>query len=436
MFLQKTWNKVLNVCYSRFRGDSMSDFSKFGRSINIEANPLCDEEHDLRKKYKESLSHVDNTRTKNNIILSEYRTLLDVYQDEFKDVIDNYNATQKRKDRKTSVEDYLNNLETNSEHYKTLSKKERKHDTSVKARYGFLATVGEFLDTGYEKDPEAAAEAEKVLKEYWSGFAKRNHKYIVPQYAVMHCDEALPHISASLVFVGDYKKGQKRRVSVNQAMKCLGFRNLGDWYKHEREILKGIAEEHGFCIIVKGDEKREKQTRREYINIQKQAERQASAMLDKAVDKAMPIPQPKAKKGMIRGYSSEAYEELYSNYTSVCKRVGELRAYIKKHELRNMDELLQRQKSDLDLIASLQQQVREATRQRDEAIQRADSTQQAFLDAVDRLRSEGLDSLIKVLERSGRKDLAIQTKKRKKTIEQKQKKKKIEHEQENEIYMA
>ena len=81
-------------------------------------------------------------------------------------------------------------------------------------------------------------------------------------------------------------------------------------------------------------------------------------------------------------------------------------------------------------------QVREATRQRDEAIERADSTQQAFLDAVDRLRSEGLDSLIKVLERSGRKDLAIQTKKRKKTIEQKQKKKKIEHEQENEIYMA
>ena len=103
-------------------------------------------------------------------------------------------------------------------------------------------------------------QAVKVLDEYAKDFQKRNPTLRVFG-CYLHQDEATPHLYIDFIpYVTDWKgKGMDTRVSLKQALKRLGFQGgnkhdteLNQWMNHEKEVLAGIAKEHGIEWEQKG----------------------------------------------------------------------------------------------------------------------------------------------------------------------------------------
>ena len=103
-------------------------------------------------------------------------------------------------------------------------------------------------------------QAVKVLDEYVKDFQKRNPTLRVFG-CYLHQDEATPHLHIDFIpYVTDWKgKGMDTRVSLKQALKGLGFQGgnkhdteLNQWMNHEKEVLAGIAKEHGIEWEQKG----------------------------------------------------------------------------------------------------------------------------------------------------------------------------------------
>ena len=103
-------------------------------------------------------------------------------------------------------------------------------------------------------------QAVKVLDEYVKDFQKRNPTLRVFG-CYLHQDEATPHLHIDFIpYVTDWKgKGMDTRVSLKQALKSLGFQGgnkhdteLNQWMNHEKEVLAGIAKEHGIEWEQKG----------------------------------------------------------------------------------------------------------------------------------------------------------------------------------------
>ena len=101
---------------------------------------------------------------------------------------------------------------------------------------------------------------EKVLDEYVKDFQKRNPTLRVFG-CYLHQDEATPHLHIDFIpYVTDWKgKGMDTRVSLKQALKSLGFQGgnkhdteLNQWMNHEKEVLAGIAKQHGIEWEQKG----------------------------------------------------------------------------------------------------------------------------------------------------------------------------------------
>lgn len=107
---------------------------------------------------------------------------------------------------------------------------------------------------GKKEDIEANSELKKVYKEilleYFQEFVERNPNLKVFN-AVLHMDEATPHLHIDYVPVGtEFKKGLQLRNSrskayceiTNQKDSSLALKT---WFKAERELLRGICERFG-----------------------------------------------------------------------------------------------------------------------------------------------------------------------------------------------
>ena len=114
----------------------------------------------------------------------------------------------------------------------------------------------------YEKIRQGKQEKlfHEVLDEYVKDFQKRNPTLRVFG-CYLHQDEATPHLHIDFIpYVTDWKgKGMDTRVSLKQALKSLGFQGgnkhdteLNQWMNHEKEVLAGIAKEHGIEWEQKG----------------------------------------------------------------------------------------------------------------------------------------------------------------------------------------
>jgi len=291
----------------------MSDVVK---TVTVDCAPLCNEEHDLENEYRNTLEHVNHERTAENVVF-EYQSLEGLYQEQFSEAVEAYNAKQKRPERQKTVEGYLQDLKENDKEYIKKTVPERSQDTNVKSRYEILLYVGDMHDTGYKDHPEDAKQAEEILTEYIKGFKERNPNMIV-QYSYLHKDEATPHGGIVFVPVAEgYKTGLNRRVSMSKALEQQGFPDKrGDngyerWIKGERAELKRLAEARGLTIIKKNDPKRDKMTTKEYKSFCRAMEQEL---------KREPLKRlKKAEKGMF-GYSKEDYERLYSEYIKLGDR--------------------------------------------------------------------------------------------------------------------
>lgn len=305
------------------------------KTVTVTCAAVSDEKHNLEKEERDKKDHIDHERTENNVTF-EYKPLADLYQEEFSEAVREYNAQQKRPERQKTVEGYLNELEENSRRFLKLDRDGKAEDKSVKSRYEMILEVGDMHDTGYKEAPEDAKLAEKVLTEYWQGFKERNPNMKVQQ-AVMHCDEAKPHLHLAFVPVADggYKTGLKKRVSMSKALAQQGFPDkkgeigFEKWIKAEREELAKVARKHGIDIVQKNDPKRDRMTKEEYKSFIRAMERETGRQLEQDMKKEPLKKLKKAEKGMF-GYSKEDYERLYNEYIKLGDRCWKAERLLKE----------------------------------------------------------------------------------------------------------
>lgn len=183
--------------------------------------------------------NIDKARMDENIIISPYTGLQDAYEKIFGDVVAEYNAKQKRKDRK--IGSYLEKIKSSK--------------NGEKPFYENVIQWGRKED--FEKSPELREVARTCLLEYLKGFQKRN-----PQLALLgayvHMDEASPHVHLDYIpLATGYKNGMSIRNSLDKCMRQMGYgKELRDkkdnatkqWKESEREVFKQICQEHGLEV--------------------------------------------------------------------------------------------------------------------------------------------------------------------------------------------
>ena len=85
------------------------------------------------------------------------------------------------------------------------------------------------------------------LKEYMESFQDRNPNFYVFN-AVLHMDEATPHLHIDYIPVGHYKRGQDTQNGIAQALKEMSFgegKQAIRWRAAEVEVLNKNCLEHG-----------------------------------------------------------------------------------------------------------------------------------------------------------------------------------------------
>lgn len=199
---------------------------------------------------KGSLSHntreftaknIDPSRTADNIVFIQ-QDLGDAYHQLFDEAVERYNAHQKRKDR--TIDDYFQHL-FNREPSKSVIIGANKQ----KSFYEDLVQIGTKDDTGVGTPDAEVAVA--CLKEYMEGFQKRNPNLYVFN-AVMHLDEATPHLHINYIPVGHYDRGLDTRNAMAKALEEMNFshdaRAINRWRLKEWAVLSNICAEHGIEI--------------------------------------------------------------------------------------------------------------------------------------------------------------------------------------------
>ena len=183
--------------------------------------------------------NVDPLRTPQNITFVR-QPIGEVYDQLFKESTERYNARQKRNDRMIHGSYYerlfgvkpCNTVRTATDKRKSF--------------YENVVQIGKMEDSGYgTEDFQLVADC---LKEYMEGFQKRNPNFYVFN-AVMHMDEATPHLHIDYIPVGHYKRGQDTQNGIAQALKEMSFgegkQAIARWRAAEVEVLNAICLEHG-----------------------------------------------------------------------------------------------------------------------------------------------------------------------------------------------
>ena len=199
---------------------------------------------------KGSLSHnnreftaknIDSSRTADNIIFVR-QDLGETYDQLFGAAVERYNAHQKRNDRK--INDYFQHL-FNREPSKSVITGANKQ----KSFYEDLVQIGTKDDTGVGTPDAEIAVA--CLREYMEGFQQRNPNFHVFN-AVMHLDEATPHLHIDYIPIGHFDRGLDTRNAMAKALEEMGHGKganaINRWRLTEWEVLHQICLAHGIEI--------------------------------------------------------------------------------------------------------------------------------------------------------------------------------------------
>ena len=195
--------------------------------------------HNNREFYA---NNVDKSRTKDNICFRQ-ESLQVAYDKCYGSAVEEYNAKQKREDRKIKNGYFMHLF--NREPSKSVITGANKQ----KSFYEDLIQIGTKDDTAC--GTEQAKFAVECLTEYMNGFDERNPNFYVIN-AVIHLDEATPHLHLDYIPLGHYESGLSVRNAMAKALEEMGFgkgKNAIDrWRKREWEVLEKICNEHGIEV--------------------------------------------------------------------------------------------------------------------------------------------------------------------------------------------
>ncbi|PEF38590.1 plasmid recombination protein [Bacillus wiedmannii] len=183
----------------------------------------------MSEKEKERNSHINYSESDKNKYLVQ-KDIKELYREEFGEVLENYNAKQKRNDRK--IDDYYKHIQASK---KTALQQE------------MIIQVGDLNDFISHADYEKANE---ILLEWFQDFEKRNPNLKVYN-AVIHNDETSPHMHLNFVPVASgYKRGLEKQVSFDRAIMQQDptldtTRPFDDWREKEVKLLEKILKERG-----------------------------------------------------------------------------------------------------------------------------------------------------------------------------------------------
>lgn len=175
-------------------------------------------------------------------------SLEEAYEKCFGQALRDYNASQKRKDRKK--DNYLKEIENSGNHEKPF--------------YENVVQIGKVTDTAVvdengnlTRDAKAAID---VLEKYAQTFQERNPNLYLFN-CVLHLDEATPHLHMDYIPVAHgYKTGLETRNSLTKAFQQMGFAKAVSkkenetvaWQARERAYLTELCNEQGIEIEVLG----------------------------------------------------------------------------------------------------------------------------------------------------------------------------------------
>ena len=186
--------------------------------------------------------NVNGTRTENNIVFVQ-QPIGEAYEHLFGAAVERYNAKQKRADRKIKTS-YFQHIFKRDISQSVVTAADKR-----KSFYEDVVQIGDMKNTGIgTPDSEIAA---ACLTEYMQGFQERNPNFYVFN-AVLHLDEATPHLHIDYIPVGHYKSGVDTRNGIAQALKEMGYgsgkETIARWREAECNVLMEICARHGIQI--------------------------------------------------------------------------------------------------------------------------------------------------------------------------------------------
>ena len=200
---------------------------------------------------KGSLSHnnrafkpknVDSSRSSQNVTFVKM-SITEASDKCFSEAVERYNAKQKRADRRIK-NGYFRYAFSHAPSNNVITAPDKR-----KSFYEDIVQIGDRNDTGIgTADAETAA---KCLTEYMQGFSERNPNFFVFN-AVLHVDEATPHLHIDYIPIGHYKRGVDTQNGLAQALKEMGYgegeNTINRWRLAERDVLVEICRRHGIDI--------------------------------------------------------------------------------------------------------------------------------------------------------------------------------------------
>ena len=191
--------------------------------------------------------NVEASRTSMNVIYVQI-PIEKAYEEIFGKAVADYNAKQKRNDRK--IGNYLSKVKQSKNNEKVF--------------YENVVQIGKRDDTGILDEngniTEAARLAKEVLDEYARTFQERNPNLILFN-AVLHMDEATPHLHLDYIPVAHgYKTGLSTRNSLSKGLQEMGIApaigkndtETMHWQQRERDFLEELCKEKGIETEVLG----------------------------------------------------------------------------------------------------------------------------------------------------------------------------------------
>lgn len=194
------------------------------------------EKHNTRECYDSHNcpENVDLDRSGENVLLVN-RSLEEVYAELFGKACEEYNAKQVAKGHpERAVPDYLEKV---------------KADKQLKPMYEFVVQVGNL-----ENHPDTDT-CVRVLSRWLAEFNERFGQHFAIKQAIVHLDEATPHLHLEVVPVATSKRGLAVQNSLSKAIKQAGFDDYKSMMPAWDDLLTAEMERAGIARVAGSEER-------------------------------------------------------------------------------------------------------------------------------------------------------------------------------------